>query len=149
MGGFFGPKGGVSVTINFQENFSKKGVLIFIDMKYIMTPEQAKLMMDDILKRKNIKVDIVYWNDNGRDSITGTVYLYKDYQILGYKHGYEFFFHYDNRFNKLTPKGTTLNQKLDFFKMLPNEVVVQYFTDRVQNYLEGFIDGGFSNLRRS
>jgi hypothetical protein len=118
-------------------------------MKYIMTPEQAKLMMDDILKRKNIKVDIMYWNDNGRDSITGTVYLYKDGKILGYKHGYEFFFHYDNRFNKLTPKGTSLNQKLDFFRMLPNEVVIQYFTDRVQNYLEGFIDGGFSNLRRS
>jgi hypothetical protein len=27
MGGFFGPKGGVSVTINFQEKFFQKGVL--------------------------------------------------------------------------------------------------------------------------
>jgi len=25
MGGFFGPKGGVSVTINFQEKFFQKG----------------------------------------------------------------------------------------------------------------------------
>jgi hypothetical protein len=114
-----------------------------------MTPEQAKLMMDDILKRKNIKVDIMYLNDNGIDSITGTVYLYKDGQILGYKHGYQFFFHYDYRFNKLTSKGTSLNQKLDFFKMLPDELVEQYFTDRVQNYLAGFIDSGYSNLRRS
>jgi hypothetical protein len=119
-------------------------------MKYKITPEQSKLMMDDILKRKNIKVDIMYWNDNGRDSITGTVYLYKDDQILGYKHGYEFFFHYDNRFNKLTPNGNYPKlQRLDFFKMLPDEVVTQYFSDRVKDYLAGFIDRGSSNLRRS
>ena len=128
----------------------ERGVLIFIGMKYKITPEQSKLMMDDILKRKNIKVDIMYWNDNGRDSITGTVYLYKDDQILGYKHGYEFLFHYDNRFNKLTPIGNYPKlQRLDFFKMLPDEVVTQYFSDRVKEYLAGFIDRGSSNLRRS
>ena len=127
----------------------ERGVLIFIGMKYKITPEQSKLMMDDILKRKNIKVDIMYWTDNGRDSITGSVFLYKDGQVLGNKHGYEFFFHYDNRFNKLTPEGNTLNKSLDFFKMLPDEVVIEYFTDRVQNHLAGFIDRGSSNLRRS
>ena len=88
-------------------------------------------------------------NDNGRDSITGTVFLYKDDQVIGNRWGYEFFFHYDNRFNKLTPEGNTLNKSLDFFKMLPDEVVIEYFSDRVKEYLAGFIDRGSSNLRRS
>jgi hypothetical protein len=31
MGGFFGRKGGVSVTINFQENFFQKGGIYVYD----------------------------------------------------------------------------------------------------------------------
>lgn len=112
-------------------------------MKYIMTPDQVKRMMEDILKKKNIRVDIMYWNDNGRDSITATVYLYKDNEILGYRHGYEFFFNYDKRFDSLTPNGNYPKlQNLGFFKNLPDEIITQYFTDRVQDYLRGYIDRG-------
>ena len=112
-------------------------------MKYIMTPDQVKRMMEDILKKKNIRVDIMYWNDNGRDSITATVYLYKDGEIMGYRQGYEFFFNYDKRFDKLTPDGNYPKlQNLDFFKNLPDEIITQYFTDRVQDYLRGYIDRG-------
>ena len=118
-------------------------------MKYKITPEQVKLMMDDILKRKNIKFQIIYWNDNGRDSITGTVFLYKDDQVIGNRWGYEFFFDYDNRFNKLTPNGNYPKiQNFDFFKMLPEELITEYFTDLVKEYLAGFIDRGSSNLKR-
>ena len=114
-----------------------------------MTPEQAKLMMDDILKRKNIKVDIVYWNDNGRDSITGTVYLYKDGQILGYKHGYEFHFRYDSRFNSLTPNGHWPHiERVDVFGFMPSEPVIKFFSDKAEAHLKKFIDSGYSNLKR-
>ena len=96
-----------------------------------------------------IKVGIQYWNDNGIDSISGTVYLYKDNKVVGYSQGYEFFFKYDKRFNKLTSNGNYPKlQGLDFFKMLPEEVVTLYFTDKVQEYLAGFIDRGSSNLKR-
>lgn len=112
-------------------------------MKYIMTPDQVKRMMEDILKKKNIRVDIMYWNDNGRDSITATVYLYKDNEILGYRHGYEFFFNYDKRFDSLTPNGNYPKlQNLGFFKNLPDEIITQYFTDKAQEYIRGYIDRG-------
>ncbi len=113
-------------------------------MKYIITPDQVKRMMDDILKKKNVRVDIMYWRHSNHDnSITATVYLYKDGKIMGYRQGYEFFFDYDKRFDELTPDGNYPKlQNLDFFKNLPDEVITQYFTDKSQEYLRGYIDRG-------
>ena len=113
-------------------------------MKYLMTPDQVKRMMEDILKKKNIRVDIMYWTHSNHDnSIIATVYLYKDNEIMGYRRGYNFFFNYDKRFDKLTPDGNYPKlQNLDFFKNLPDEVITQYFTDKAQEYLRGYIDRG-------
>jgi hypothetical protein len=109
-----------------------------------MTPDQVKRMMEDILKKKNIRVDIMYWiHSNHDNSITATVYLYKDNEIMGYRRGYNFFFNYDKRFDELTPDGNYPKlQNLDFFKNLPDEVITQYFTDKAQEYLRGYIDRG-------
>ena len=113
-------------------------------MKYLMTPDQVKRMMEDILKKKNIRVDIMYWiHSNYDNSITATVYLYKDNEIMGYRRGYNFFFNYDKRFDELTPDGNYPKlQNLGFFKNLPDEVITQYFTDKAQEYLRGYIDRG-------
>ena len=78
---------------------------IYCDMRYIITESQSDDLFSNLLKKKNIKYDIVYLNDNGYDSITATVYLYKDGEVFGYRHGHEFFFKYDSRFNRLTPDG--------------------------------------------
>ena len=123
-------------------------------MIYKISEDQVERVMKSLLDMMGIKVGIQYWNDNGIDSISGTVYLYKDnkvvgYSVVGYSQGYEFFFKYDKRFNKLTSNGNYPKlQGLDFFKMLPEEVVTLYFTDKVQEYLAGFIDRGSSNLKR-
>ena len=106
--------------------------------------------MNTILDKQNIKIDILYWNDNGIDKITGTIYLYKNGEIFGYKHGYEFFFKYDSRFNKLTPNDFYPNiHKLGIFKLIPEDIVIQYFTEKVKDYLVGYIDKGYSSLKRN
>jgi hypothetical protein len=60
-------------------------------MKYVITENQSSEVFLKLIKKFNIKFNILYWNDNGYDSITGTVFLYKDGEILGHRHGYEFF----------------------------------------------------------
>ena len=119
-------------------------------MKYIITESQSDDLFSNLLKKNNIKYDIMYLNDNGYDSINATVYLYKDGEILGYKHGYEFFFNYDSRFNRLIPNGRFPNiEKVDIFQYLPPEMIIKFFTDKVETYLKNFIDKGYSNLRRN
>jgi hypothetical protein len=119
-------------------------------MKYIITESQSDIAFSNLLKKKNIKYDIVYLNDNGYDSITATVYLYKDGEKLGYNLGYEFFFNYDSRFNRLTPDGhfPKLENNKELFAFMPSEMVIKFFTDKVETYLKKFIDNGYSNLRR-
>lgn len=119
-------------------------------MKYIITESQSDDLFLNLLKKFNIKYDIMYLNDNGYDSITATVYLYKDGEILGYKHGYEFFFNYDSRFNRLIPNGhyPSLENTRELFAFMPSEMVIKFFTDKVETYLKKFIDNGYSNLRR-
>jgi hypothetical protein len=118
-------------------------------MKYVITENQSSELLLNLLKKLNIKFDIVYWSDNGRDRITGTVYLYKDGEILGYRHGYEFFFKYDSRFNSLTPDGHFPNiENVDAFKFMPPKMVIGFFTDKVEAHLKKFIDKGYSGLRR-
>jgi hypothetical protein len=118
-------------------------------MKYVITENQSSEVFLNLLKKLNIKFDIVYWSDNGRDRITGTVYLYKDGEILGNRHGYEFFFNYDSRFNSLTPDGHFPNiENVDAFKFMPPKMVIGFFTDKVEAHLKKFIDKGYSGLRR-
>ena len=118
-------------------------------MKYVITENQSSELLLNLLKKLNIKFDIVYWSDNGRDRITSTVYLYKDGEILGYRHGYEFFFNYDSRFNSLTPDGHFPNiENVDAFKFMPPKMVIGFFTDKVEAHLKKFIDKGYSGLRR-
>jgi len=119
-------------------------------MKYIITESQSDDLFSNLLKKNNIKYDIMYLNDNGYDSINATVYLYKDGEILGYKHGYEFFFNYDSRFNRLIPNGhyPSLENNRELFAYMPPEMVIKFFTDKTQNYLKEFIDKGYSSLRR-
>jgi hypothetical protein len=118
-------------------------------MKYVITENQSSEVFLNLLKKLNIKFDIVYWSDNGRDRITGTVYLYKDGEILGYRHGYEFFFNYDSRFNSLTPDGHFPNiENVDAFKFMPPKMVIGFFTNKVETILKNYIDKGYSGLRR-
>ena len=91
----------------------------------------------------------MYWSDNGRDSVTATVYLYKDGEILGYKHGYEFHFKYDSRFNSLTPNGHWPHiERVDVFGFMPSGPVIKFFSDKAEAHLKKFIDSGYSNLKR-
>jgi hypothetical protein len=118
-------------------------------MKIILTENQSTELLSNLIKKLNIKFDIFYWNDNGRDSITGTVYLYKDGEILGYRHGYEFYFKYDSRFNSLTPDGHFPNiENVDIFKFMPPQMVIKFFSDKVETNLKNYIDKGYSGLRR-
>ena len=118
-------------------------------MKYLITENQSDNIFSKIIDDFNIKFDIMYWNDNGRDSITATVYLYKDGEILGYKHGYEFHFKYDSRFNSLTPNGHWPHiENVDTFKFMPPKMVTKFFSDKVESHLKKFIDSGYSNLKR-
>jgi len=118
-------------------------------MKYIITENQSTEFISNILKKLNIKFHIMYLNDNGRDSVTATVYLYQDGEVLGYRLGYEFFFDYDFRFNRLKPNGHFPKIELvDVFKFMPEDMVIKFFSDKVEEYLKDFIDRGHSNLRR-
>jgi hypothetical protein len=116
-------------------------------MKYLITESQADNGIANLLKKMDIKLDILYWQDNGRDSITGTVYLYKNNDILGYRHGYEFFYSYDPRFKELKNTGHWPNiEKLDLFKFMPSEMVIKFFSGKVENYLKKYIAGGYTTL---
>lgn len=117
-------------------------------MKYIITESQIDDTITKLLKKMEIKLDILYWQDNGYDSITGTVYLYKDKEILGYRHGYEFYFKYDPRFDTLKYEGRWPHiENLDLFKFMPPNIVIKYFSDRVEKHLRKYIDDGYSTLR--
>lgn len=119
-------------------------------MRYIITESQSDDLFSNLLKKHNITYNILYLSDNGYDSITATVYLYKDGEVLGYRHGHEFFFKYDSRFNRLTPDGhfPKLENIRELFAFMPSEMVIKFFTDKVETYLKNFIDKGYSSLRR-
>lgn len=118
-------------------------------MKYIITENQSTEFISNILKKLNIKFHIMYLYDNTYDSITATIYLYKDGEVLGYRLGYEFSFRYDSRFNSLRPDGHFPKIELvDVFNFMPKDMVIKFFSDKVEEYLKKFIDGGYSNLRR-
>ncbi len=118
--------------------------MVFIYMIYKISEDQIERVMKSVLDTMGIKVDIMYWKHSNHDnSITATVYLYKDGEIMGYRQGYEFFFDYDKRFDELTPDGNYPKlQNLDLFKMIPEKVVIKYFTDKTKEYLRGYLDRG-------
>jgi hypothetical protein len=118
-------------------------------MKYLITENQSDNIVSKIIDDFDIKFDIIYWNDNGRDRITATVYLYKDGEILGYRHGYEFHFNYDSRFNSLTfDEHFPKIENVDAFKFMPPKMIIGFFTNKAEAYLKKFIDSGYSNLKR-
>ena len=118
-------------------------------MKYIITENQSYQLISNFLKKLNIKFHIMYLNDNRYDSITATIYLYKDGEVLGHRHGYEFFFRYDSRFNSLRPDGHFPKIELvNVFYLMPKDMVIKFFSDKVEEYLKDFIDRGHSNLPR-
>ena len=118
-------------------------------MKYVITENQSSKVFLKLIKKFNIKFNISYWNDDGYDSITGTVFLYRDGRIFGHRHGYEFFFKYDSRFNRLTYYGHYPKlENLDIFEFLPSKMVLNFFSDNVETYLKNYIDEGYSGLRR-
>ena len=118
-------------------------------MRYIITEIQSDDLFSNLLKQYNITYNILYLHDNGYDSITATVYLYKDGEVFGYRHGYEFFFNYDSRFNRLTPNGHYPKiENKGIFEFVPLKMVIKFFTGKVETYLKKFIDNGYSSLRR-
>ena len=119
-------------------------------MRYIITESQSDDLFSNLLKKHNITYNILYLNDNGHDSITATVYLYKDGEVFGYRHGHEFFFKYDSRFNRLTPDGhfPKLESNRELFAFMPSEMVNKFFIDKVETYLKDFIDKGYTRLKR-
>ena len=57
-------------------------------MKYVITENQSSELFSKLLKKFNITFDISYLRDNGYDSITAMVFLYKNGEPLGYRNGY-------------------------------------------------------------
>ena len=118
-------------------------------MKIILNESQRDNAIKVILNRRGINTKILYWQDNGYDSITGTVYLYKDGEVLGHKHGYEFFYKYDSRFDSLKYEGHYPKiETLDLFRFMPSDMVIEFFSDKVKDYLRDYINKGYSTLRR-
>ena len=118
-------------------------------MKYLITERQFAEALSNLFKRLGITFDIIYRYDNGHDKITATVYLYKKGEIFGYKHGYEFYFKYDSRFNSLTPDDHYPSiEKLKIINSIPSEKVIKFFSDKVESYLRNYIDKGYSSLVR-
>ena len=114
-------------------------------MIYKISEDQIERVMKSLFDTMGIKVDIMYWQHSlHTNSIEATVYLYKDGQVFGGRHGYEFTFKYDKRFDSLVYSGHYPHiEKLDFFKMIPEDVVIKYFTDRTKEYLRDYLDGGY------
>lgn len=113
-------------------------------MIYKISKDQIERVMKSVLDTMDIKVDIMYRSHSlHTNDITATVYLYKDDQVFGYRFGYDFIFKYDKRFDSLGFDGHFPKiEKLDFFKMIPEKVVIKYFTDKTEEYLRGFLDRG-------
>ena len=113
-------------------------------MIYKISEDQIERVMKSLFDTMGIKVDIVYRiHALHTNDITATVYLYKDDQVFGYRFGYDFVFKYDKRFDTLTPEGHFPKiERLDFLKMIPERVILKYFTDKTEEYLRGYLDRG-------
>jgi len=118
-------------------------------MRYIITESQSDEVFSRLIEALNIEYDIYYQSDNGFDSITANVRIFKNEKPRGYYHGYEFYFKYDSRFNKLTYDGRYPKiENTEIFQSMPQSMVVKFFINKTQEYLQKYIDGGYSTLRR-
>ena len=116
-------------------------------MRYLITENQSSDFVQSRLKKFNITYDILYWDDNGRDSITAIVYLYKDLEAFEDNNWCKFFFNYDSRFNKLTYDGRYPHiEKNRKFMILPPQMVLKFFSEKVENYLKKYIGKGYTTL---
>ena len=105
-------------------------------MKIILTESQFNNSLTKLLKSQGIKVSYQYLNHN-MYKLTGTVYLYKNGEILGYRHGYDFSYDFDQRFGRLTYLSHFPNiENLDMFRYLPPEDVVEYFSDNLVSHIK-------------
>lgn len=116
-------------------------------MRYLITENQSSNLVQTIIEKSDIKYNISYLSDNGYDNISAIVYLYKDGKVLGNNDGYRFFFNYDSRFNKLIYDGRYPNiEKNRKFIIIPPQMVIKFFSEKVETYLKKFIDNGYSSL---
>lgn len=100
-------------------------------MKYIITESKYYNFIDKLLKEEGIKVNYQYFN-HGWDSLTGTVRLYKNGEVLGRRDGYDFFYKFDKRFGTLKYNGHFPNiEKINIFKYLPENETVEYFSNHL------------------
>lgn len=100
-------------------------------MKYIITESKYKNFIDRLLNEEGVKVDYQYLQHN-YNGLTGTVYLYKNGEVLGYRRGYDFFYKFNQRFGTLTYDGHFPKiEKFDVFKYLPEDETVKYFSDNL------------------
>jgi hypothetical protein len=120
-------------------------------MKILIKESQLDNAIDRLLKSKNVKYNVNYkqnsWDNYGNQFVEGTVWLYQDGNIFGYRFGYDFFFKVGFR-KKLEYEGRyPYIEKLDFFKFMPSEVVIGFFSNKVKSYLEKGIEERWINVR--
>jgi hypothetical protein len=117
-------------------------------MKILITENQFYDVIDKYFKKRNIIYDILYFNDNGWDQITGTVYPYDgDGKIIGKRHGYDFTYTYDKRFKTLKYDGNNspIENNRDF-SIFPPGMVTKFFSDKVEDHLKNYIEKGYTTL---
>lgn len=121
-------------------------------MKYIITESTLKSSIDKFLKLQDVEVKYLFFqvgydNQKGCKYVQGTVYLYKNGNIFGAKHGYEFFYDYNKFFKTLTYSGHyPMIESLGFFSHFPPDVIIEYFSDNLKKVLEKGIERGLINL---
>lgn len=99
-------------------------------MKIILTENKFNDFLTNFIKKTGIKVVYEYLS-HGPNNITGTVFLYKDGEILGFRHGYNFYYRFDKRFGSLTYDGHWLGiQLIDIFKFFPPDNLVSHIKEK-------------------
>jgi hypothetical protein len=105
-------------------------------MKYIITESKYYNFIDKLLKEEGIKVNYQYLSHN-YENLTGTVYLYKNGEVLGYMHGYDFYYKFDQRFGTLIYDGHFPKiEKVNIFKYLPEDETVEYFSNHLADQIK-------------
>lgn len=100
-------------------------------MIYIITESKYNNFIDKLLKKEGIEVNYQYFSHNPT-KLTGTVRLYKDGEVLGYIHGYDFHYKFDPRFGRLEYSGHFPKiEKINIFKYLPADETIKYFSNNL------------------
>lgn len=100
-------------------------------MKYIITESKYNNFIDNLLKKEGIEVNYQYFSHNPTN-LTGTVRLYKDGNVLGFGHGYDFFYKFDPRFGRLEYDGHFPKiENVAIFRYLPADETIKYFSNNL------------------